>query len=148
MSFTISEGLLKLMSIESVMPSNHLILCWPLLLSRRPPPPKPSQLPCGPPDPPTRTPQLPSSSSVTATTRELGRNALWREGQRSTWGDWWLSKTTGKGLSAHIGLAFGEFHSQMSQTCIGDLNYSPLKFPHHSNRDDNSYLATEFQNPI
>ena len=23
---------LKLMSIESVMPSNHLILCWPLLL--------------------------------------------------------------------------------------------------------------------
>ena len=30
--FTISRGLLKLMSIESVMPSNHLILCHPLLL--------------------------------------------------------------------------------------------------------------------
>ena len=26
------QSLLKLMSIESVMPSNHLILCWPLLL--------------------------------------------------------------------------------------------------------------------
>ena len=31
-SFTISWGLLKLMSIKSVMPSNHLILCCPLLL--------------------------------------------------------------------------------------------------------------------
>ena len=31
-SFTISWSLLKLMSIESVMPSNHLILCCPLLL--------------------------------------------------------------------------------------------------------------------
>ena len=31
-SFTISQSLLKLMSIESVMPSNHLILCYPLLL--------------------------------------------------------------------------------------------------------------------
>ena len=31
-SFTISLSLLKLMSIESVMPSNHLILCLPLLL--------------------------------------------------------------------------------------------------------------------
>ena len=31
-SFTISWCLLKLMSIESVMPSNHLILCHPLLL--------------------------------------------------------------------------------------------------------------------
>ena len=29
---TNSQGLLKLMSIESVMPSNHLILCCPLLL--------------------------------------------------------------------------------------------------------------------
>ena len=29
---TISRSLLKLMSIESVMPSNHLILCCPLLL--------------------------------------------------------------------------------------------------------------------
>ena len=29
---TNSSGLLKLMSIESVMPSNHLILCHPLLL--------------------------------------------------------------------------------------------------------------------
>ena len=28
-----SQSLLKLMSIESVMPSNHLILCCPLLLS-------------------------------------------------------------------------------------------------------------------
>ena len=28
---TISQSLLKLMSIESVMPSNHLILCHPLL---------------------------------------------------------------------------------------------------------------------
>ena len=33
LSFTISRSLLKLMSIESVMPSNHLILCRPLLLS-------------------------------------------------------------------------------------------------------------------
>ena len=32
LSFTISCNLLKLMSIESVMPSNHLILCRPLLL--------------------------------------------------------------------------------------------------------------------
>ena len=32
LSFTISQSLLKLMSIESVMPSNHLILCGPLLL--------------------------------------------------------------------------------------------------------------------
>ena len=32
LSFTISWSLLKLMSIESVMPSNHLILCHPLLL--------------------------------------------------------------------------------------------------------------------
>ena len=31
-SFTISQSLLKLMSIESVMPSSHLILCHPLLL--------------------------------------------------------------------------------------------------------------------
>jgi len=32
LSFTISQGFLKLISIEFVMPSNHLILCWPLLL--------------------------------------------------------------------------------------------------------------------
>ena len=32
LSFTISQSLLKLMSIESVIPSNHLILCCPLLL--------------------------------------------------------------------------------------------------------------------
>ena len=32
LSFTISQSLLKLMSIESVMPSHHLILCRPLLL--------------------------------------------------------------------------------------------------------------------
>ena len=32
LSFTISQSLLKFMSIESVMPSNHLILCRPLLL--------------------------------------------------------------------------------------------------------------------
>ena len=32
LSFTISQSLLKLMSIESVMPSNHLILCHSLLL--------------------------------------------------------------------------------------------------------------------
>ena len=32
LSFTISRSLLKLMSIQSVMPSNHLILCCPLLL--------------------------------------------------------------------------------------------------------------------
>ena len=31
-SFTISQSLLKLMSIEPVMPSNHLILCCSLLL--------------------------------------------------------------------------------------------------------------------
>ena len=29
LSFTISQSLLKLMSIESMMPSNHLILCCP-----------------------------------------------------------------------------------------------------------------------
>ena len=33
LSITNSRSLLKLMSIESVMPSNHLILCCPLLLS-------------------------------------------------------------------------------------------------------------------
>ena len=33
LSITSSQSLLKLMSIESVMPSNHLILCRPLLLS-------------------------------------------------------------------------------------------------------------------
>ena len=32
LSITNSRSLLKLMSIESVMPSNHLILCHPLLL--------------------------------------------------------------------------------------------------------------------
>ena len=32
LSFTNSQSLLKLMSIESVMPSDHLILCCPLLL--------------------------------------------------------------------------------------------------------------------
>ena len=31
LSFTVFCGLLNLMSIESVMPSNHLILCHPLL---------------------------------------------------------------------------------------------------------------------
>ena len=31
LSFTISQNLLKLMSIELMMPSNHLILCRPLL---------------------------------------------------------------------------------------------------------------------
>ena len=32
LSITSSRSLLKFMSIESVMPSNHLILCWPHLL--------------------------------------------------------------------------------------------------------------------
>ena len=32
LSFVISRSLFKLMSIESMMPSNHLILCLPLLL--------------------------------------------------------------------------------------------------------------------
>ena len=32
LSFTISQNLLKLMSIELVMPSNHLIFCCPFLL--------------------------------------------------------------------------------------------------------------------
>ena len=32
LSFTISQSLLKLMSIESMMTSNHLNLCHPLLL--------------------------------------------------------------------------------------------------------------------
>ena len=32
LSFTISQSLLKLMSIESVMPSSHLVLCLRLLL--------------------------------------------------------------------------------------------------------------------
>ena len=31
LSFSISQSLLKLMSIESVMPCNHLILCHPFL---------------------------------------------------------------------------------------------------------------------
>ena len=31
LSFTISQSLLKIKSIESIMPSNHLILCHPLL---------------------------------------------------------------------------------------------------------------------
>ena len=37
LSVTNSWGLLKLMSIESVMPSSHLILCHPLLLPPIPP---------------------------------------------------------------------------------------------------------------
>ena len=32
LSFTVSRSLLKLMFTESMMPSNHLILCCPLLL--------------------------------------------------------------------------------------------------------------------
>ena len=40
LSITNSQSLLKLMPIESVMPSSHLILCHPLLLL----PPSPSQL--------------------------------------------------------------------------------------------------------
>ena len=32
LSFCISQNLLRLMSIDSVMPSNHLIFCHPLLL--------------------------------------------------------------------------------------------------------------------
>ena len=32
LSFTIFQSLLKLMSIESVMPSNHFVLCCPFLL--------------------------------------------------------------------------------------------------------------------
>ena len=32
LSFTVSRSLLKLASIESAMPSNHLVLCCPLLL--------------------------------------------------------------------------------------------------------------------
>ena len=32
LSFTVSQSLFKLMSIESMMPSRHLILCCPLLL--------------------------------------------------------------------------------------------------------------------
>ena len=32
LSFTVSQSLLRFMSIESVIPSNHLILCYPLLL--------------------------------------------------------------------------------------------------------------------
>ena len=39
LSFTTSQSLLKLMSLGSVMPSNHLILCHPLLLP-------PSIFPC------------------------------------------------------------------------------------------------------
>ena len=37
LSFSISRSLLKLMSIESVMPSNHLILCHPLSSCPQPP---------------------------------------------------------------------------------------------------------------
>ena len=32
LSLTISQSLCKFMSIESVMPFNHLILCFPILL--------------------------------------------------------------------------------------------------------------------
>ena len=32
LSFTISQSLQKLMSIESMMPSNHLIICYPICL--------------------------------------------------------------------------------------------------------------------
>ena len=32
LSFTVSQNLLTLMSIDSMMPSNHLILCCPLIL--------------------------------------------------------------------------------------------------------------------
>ena len=32
LSFTVSQSLLRLMSFELVMPSNHLVLCHPLLL--------------------------------------------------------------------------------------------------------------------
>ena len=32
LSFTISRNLLKLMSIELVMPSNHFVLCYPFLI--------------------------------------------------------------------------------------------------------------------
>ena len=32
LSFTISQSLFKFISLESEMPSNHLILCYPLLL--------------------------------------------------------------------------------------------------------------------
>ena len=38
LSITNSQSLLKLMSIESVMPSSHLILCCPLLLLHPTPP--------------------------------------------------------------------------------------------------------------
>ena len=38
LSITNSQSLLKLMSVESVMPSNHLILCHPLLLPTSIPP--------------------------------------------------------------------------------------------------------------
>ena len=38
LSFTISQSLLKHMSIESVMPSNHFVLCCPLLLLPSVPP--------------------------------------------------------------------------------------------------------------
>ena len=36
LSFTISRSLIKLMSIESVMPSNHLILCCPFFSCPQP----------------------------------------------------------------------------------------------------------------
>ena len=32
LSFTTSQNLLKLMSVESLMPSNHFVFCRPLLL--------------------------------------------------------------------------------------------------------------------
>ena len=32
LSFTISLSLFKLMTFESMMPTNHIIICWPLLL--------------------------------------------------------------------------------------------------------------------
>ena len=37
LAFTISQSLLKFMSVELVMPSSHLILCQPLLLPPIPP---------------------------------------------------------------------------------------------------------------
>ena len=45
LSITNSQSLLKPMSIESVMPSNHLILCHPLLLLPSIPPSRPRSHP-------------------------------------------------------------------------------------------------------
>ena len=67
MSITYSQSLLKLMSIESVMPSSHLILCHPLLLL--------------PPIPPNIRHQVPEVPSDEPKQKSLHEALRWGTGQ-------------------------------------------------------------------